>query len=63
MIRDWELLDFHMTIKSVFGSFNILNDIEPEDMPAFYQFSKIVLNYIKMSEALKKQELNKGNEQ
>ena len=56
MLKGWELIDFHMTIKGVFGSFKILDDIEPEDMPAFYQFSKVVMNYIKMSEILKKEE-------
>lgn len=56
MLRDWELVDFHMTIKGVFGSFKILDDIEPEDMPAFYQFSKVVMNYISMNNVLKKEE-------
>lgn len=56
MLKGWELVDFHMTIKGVFGSFKILDDIEPEDMPAFYQFSRIVMNYISMNNALKKGE-------
>ena len=56
-MKSWELMEFHYTIKEVFGSFDILNDIESEDLPAVYQFSKIVLNYIKMTEALKEEEL------
>jgi hypothetical protein len=59
MLRDYELVDFHMTIKGAFGSFKILDDIEPEDMPALYQFAKVVTNYISMNNALKKEENEK----
>ena len=54
-MKSWELMEFHYTIKEVFGSFDILNDIESEDLPAVYQFSKIACNYIKMTEALKEE--------
>jgi len=46
-------MEFHIVMKDVFGSFDILNDIEYEDLPAVYQFAKIILNYTKMTEALK----------
>jgi len=55
MQRDCELIDFHMIMKDVFGSFNILNDIESEDLPAVYQFAKIAWNYTKMSKILKEE--------
>jgi len=50
---DRDLMEFHIVMKDVFGSFDILNDIEYEDLPAVYQFAKIILNYTKMTEALK----------
>lgn len=56
MMKDYELLDFHMVIKDVYGSFKILDTIDAVDMPAFYQFSKIVWNYINMKEKLDQEE-------
>ena len=57
MNRDWELIDFHMIMKDVFGSFDILNDIKSEDLPAVYQFAKIAWNYTKMNRILKEEGL------
>ena len=57
MIRSWELMDFHFIMKDVFGSFDILNDIESEDLPAVYQFAKVAWNYTKMVRILKEEEL------
>ncbi len=54
---DRDLMEFHYTIKEVFGSFDILNEIESEDLPAVYQFAKIILNYTKMVRILKEEEL------
>lgn len=48
-MTELELVDFHIIIKEVFGSFAILNDISAEDMPKFYEFAKIVWNYDKMT--------------
>jgi hypothetical protein len=56
-MKSWELMEFHYTIKEVFGSFDILNDIESEDLPAVYQFAKVVCNYTKMVRILKEEEL------
>ena len=55
-INQLYLIDFCDDIKSVFGSFAILDDIETENIPEVAQFAKIVNNYLKM-----KRVLNDGN--
>jgi len=56
MNKDLILMDFHMIMKDVFGSFDILNDIESVDLPAVYNFAHVAWNYTKMTEALKEEE-------
>ena len=45
-----QIIDNAIVIKDVFGSFKVLDDIEPWDIPAVIQFARIVYNYTKMQD-------------
>lgn len=45
-----DIINNSIHIKEVFGDFSILNETDPIDHPAIYDFTKIVFNYIKMRE-------------
>lgn len=51
-MKDLLLTDFCDDIKTAFGSFAILDTVEPEDMPSIASFAKIVSNYLKMERIL-----------
>lgn len=48
-MKDYQLCDFGYHIRNVWGNFKMLDEIELEDLPAFYTFTKIVSNYIDMT--------------
>lgn len=48
---DIKIIENGIHMKEAFGGFEILNDIDPIDHPAVYDFAKIIFNYLKMSEA------------
>jgi hypothetical protein len=43
-----QIIDNAIVIKEVFGSFKILDEFEPWDIPEVIQFARIVYNYNKM---------------
>lgn len=45
-------IDDAIIIKEVFGSFKVLDDIEPWDIPAVIQFARIIYNYTKIQNTL-----------
>jgi hypothetical protein len=47
---DLKLIDFVSEVKEIYGSCSILDSLEPEDIPSFAKFTKIVWNYNKMKE-------------
>jgi len=48
-----EIIDNAIVIKEVFGSFKILDEFEPWDIPEVIQFARIVFNYQKMTNLIK----------
>jgi len=48
-----QIIDNAIVIKEVFGSFKILDEIEPWDIPEVIQFARIVFNYQKMTNLIK----------
>lgn len=48
-MRELYIADFLTEVKDVYGSYDILNQLEVEDMLGFIQFTRIVWNYTKMS--------------
>lgn len=51
-------MDNAIVIKDVFGSFQILDEMEPWDIPEVISFAKIVFNYKKMQDLLNENENN-----
>ncbi len=49
-----QIIDNAIVVKEVFGSFKILDEFEPWDIPEVIKFAKIVYNYTKMSNILNK---------
>jgi len=43
------LTDFVTEVKETYGSCSILDKLEPEDIPSFAKFTKVVWNYNKMT--------------
>jgi hypothetical protein len=48
--KDLVIMDSCMDVKETFGSFAILDDLEPVDIVAVHAFARVVRNYIKMKE-------------
>lgn len=53
-MNDLRVIDDAIVIKEVFGSFKILDEFEPWDIPSVLQFARIVHNYTKMQNLLTK---------
>ena len=53
-MNDLRVIDDAIVIKEVFGSFKILDEFEPWDIPLAPQFARIVHNYTKMQNLLTK---------
>lgn len=47
-----QIIDNAIVIKDVFGSFKILDEFEPWEIPEIIQFARIVFNYKAMQEKL-----------
>lgn len=52
MTNIFAIINQNDDIKSVFGSFAILDEIDIIDHPQLYQFAKIVNNYLHMKKIL-----------
>jgi len=51
-MNDLRVIDDAIVIKEVFGSFKILDEFEPWDIPSVLQFARIVYNYTKMQKLI-----------
>jgi|ADurb_Total_1113_FD_contig_111_71245_length_2266_multi_3_in_0_out_0_3 hypothetical protein len=51
-MNDLKTIDDAIVIKEVFGSFKILDEFEPWDIPSIIDFARIVYNYTKMEKLL-----------
>lgn len=47
-MNNLQTIDNAIVIKEVFGSFKILDEFEPWEIPSIIQFARIVYNYTKM---------------
>jgi len=47
-MNNLQKIDDAIVIKEVFGSFKILDEFEPWDIPSVLQFARIVYNYKKI---------------
>lgn len=48
-MKDLDIITNNMNIKDAFGSFKILDEVDPIDHPQIYKFATIVCNYLKMN--------------
>ncbi len=48
-MKDYQLIDFAYNMKNIFGNFKMLDELEIEDFPGFYAFTKIASNYLDMT--------------
>lgn len=47
-MKDMDLITNNIEFKEAFGSFEILDDIDPMDHPQIYRFARIISNYLKL---------------
>lgn len=52
-MHNLQIIDDAIVIKEVFGSFQILDEFEPWEIPSIIQFARIVYNYTKMQNLIK----------
>jgi len=53
-VNKLQVIDNAIVVKEVFGSFKILDEFEPWDIPEVIQFARIVFNYTNMQNLLTK---------
>ena len=51
-MNDLRIIDDAIVIKEVFGSFKILDEFEPWEIPEIIKFARIVYNYTNMQKIL-----------
>jgi hypothetical protein len=56
--KDLIIMDSCMDVKETFGSFAILDDLEPMDIIAVHAFARVVQNYVNMKKQLDNENTN-----
>jgi hypothetical protein len=60
MSDDLTIINNSINLKTAFGSFAVLDDIEEYDHPAIYKFATIVSNYLAMQKKLEEMKKEKA---